>query len=276
MWVANSAMAGRAAGPIPAYPRTKLTETHAGTSADLPGVAAQLSLFGGFELRVAGAKVVLPVHAQRVLAYLALHRMTVAECGRRVLAERLWENSSPDRSSASLRTALWRIRRAGPGLLGGDAERVRLTDQVAVDVDRFRRRAEALLAGCAGPAANVHALCTAAELLPGWDEDWLVLFREQLRLLRLHTLEAVARRDCAQGRYPQAIDLILRVVAEEPLRESAQAILIDAHLGEGNAAEARRQFDLFAATLWRELALRPSAELGRRAGVRVCTATTRH
>ncbi len=236
---------------------------------------AHLVLFGGFELRLAGAKVVLPVHAQRVLAYLALRKMAGEECGRQVLAERLWENSSPERSSASLRTALWRIRRAGPHLLAGDADRVTLADHVEVDVDQFRRRAEAMLSGTEGTPAHVTTLCTAAELLPGWDEDWLLLCREQVRMLRLHTLEAVARRYCEQSRYPQAIDLILRVVAEEPLRESAQAILIDAHLGEGNAAEARRQFDQFATTLWRELELCPSAELGHRVGLPVCAATTR-
>ncbi|MFC9434979.1 BTAD domain-containing putative transcriptional regulator [Nocardia sp. NPDC057030] len=268
-------MMGWPARSGPADPRVAGCAAGTAASGEALRPAAQVLLFGGFELRQGGRKVVLPLHAQRVLAYLSLHRMTGEDCGRQVLAERLWENSSPERSSASLRTALWRIRRAGPDLLAGDAERVRLAGHVAVDVDRFRQRAEAMLSGTDCPPANLRMLCTAAELLPGWDEDWLLLFREQVRLLRLHTLEAVARRFCAQRRYPQAIDLILRVVAAEPLRESAQAILIDAHLGEGNAAEARRQFDRFAATLWRELALRPSADLGHRVGLPTVAATTR-
>ncbi|MEV6390072.1 AfsR/SARP family transcriptional regulator [Nocardia xishanensis] len=211
-------------------------------------------------------RVALPMHARRVLAYLSLHKMTEKDCGRQTLAERLWEHAAPERSLASLRTALWLIRRAGPGLLSGDAERVALADHVDVDVHRFRRQAESMLAGDGGDA-DLRLLCAAADLLPGWDEDWLLLFREQLRLLRLHTLETVGRRYCEQGHHPQAIDLILRVVAEEPLRESAQAVLIDAHLGAGNAAEARRQFDVFAANLWQELELRPSAQLGQRVGV---------
>ncbi|KAA8879664.1 SARP family transcriptional regulator [Nocardia colli] len=269
-------MMGWAARPGPADPRVTTCAAGKPASVEGPRPTSQVSLFGGFELQQGGRKIVLPLHAQRVLAYLALHRMTGADCGRQVLAERLWENSSAERSAASLRTALWRIRRAGPELLAGDAERVRLAGYVAVDVDRFRQRAEAMLSGADCSPANIRMLCTAVELLPGWDEDWLLLFREQVRLLRLHTLEAVARRYCEQQRYPQAIDLILHVVAEEPLRESAQAILIDAHLGEGNAAEARRQFDRFAATLWRELKLRPSTELGHRVGLPAFAATTRY
>ncbi|WP_433684761.1 AfsR/SARP family transcriptional regulator [Nocardia sp. CA-119907] len=228
--------------------------------------AARLVLFGGFVLSVAGTRVYLPMHARRVLAYLSLRKMTENDCCRQILAERLWENASPERSLASLRTALWLIRRAGPCLLSSDAERVALADHVDVDVHRFRRQAESMLADDIGHA-DLRLLCAAGELLPGWDDDWLVLFREQLRLLRLHTLETVARRYCEQGHHPEAIDLILRVVGEEPLRESAHTVLIDAHLGAGNAAEARRQFDVFAANLWRELGLRPSARLGQRVGM---------
>ena len=50
----------------------------------------------------------LPIHAQRVLAYLALSRP--GESRRRTpLAERLWPECSYARAQASLRTSLWRI-----------------------------------------------------------------------------------------------------------------------------------------------------------------------
>jgi DNA-binding SARP family transcriptional activator len=108
---------------------------------------------------------------------------------------------------------------------------------------------------------------SAVELLPDWDEDWLILAREQLRQLRLHALEASARRMLRQKHYPEAIDTMLVVVAEEPLRESAQSALIDAHLGEGNIAEARRQCAAYTEELWKELRLRPGSEFLRRVGV---------
>jgi DNA-binding SARP family transcriptional activator len=93
------------------------------------------------------------------------------------------------------------------------------------------------------------------------------LAREQLRQARLHALEASAARLRRARRFPEAIDAMLAVIAEEPLRESAQAALIDAYLSEGNASEAMRQFDTFAALLWHELGLRPSAALCRRVGL---------
>src|SRR5690242_18817848 len=155
------------------------------------GNPAELSLFGGFALRIHGHKVSLPMHARRVLAYLSLHKMVEKDCDRQVLAERLWADSPPDRPRASLRTAIWRIRSASDDLISGDSERVALADSVRVDVHNFRRNAERmLLDGTANePPSLVLHLRSPADLLPGWDEDWLLLTREQLRLLRLHALE---------------------------------------------------------------------------------------
>ena len=190
------------------------------------GDSAELSLFGGFALRIHGQKLKLPMHARRVLAYLSLHKMVENDCDRHALAERLWVDSSPDRSRASLRTAIWRIRSAGNGLLLGDSERVALADSVRVDVHDFRHNAERMLSDAEGyePPGLVSHLRSPADLLPGWDEDWLLLTASSC-VLRLHALEHTARRMCEHGLYPQAIDVILCVVDEEPLRESAQAIL---------------------------------------------------
>jgi DNA-binding SARP family transcriptional activator len=237
---------------------------------------AQLSLFGGFALRIRGQKISLPMHARRVLAYLSLNKMVEKDCDRQVLAERLWMDSSPDRSRASLRTAIWRIRSAADDLILGDSECVALADSVRVDVHDFRRHAEQMLSDSATyePPSLVPHLRSPADLLPGWDEDWLLLTREHLRLLRLHALEHTARRMCEAGLYPQSIDVILCVVDEEPLRESAQAILIKAHLRAGNLADACRQYHRFKANLWDELGLRPSADLSRLVSPRSERATT--
>jgi DNA-binding SARP family transcriptional activator len=240
------------------------------------GSPAELSLFGGFALRIHGQKISLPMHARRVLAYLSLNKMVEKDCDRQVLAERLWMDSSPDRSRASLRTAIWRIRSAADDLLLGDSERVALADSVRVDVHDFRRHAEQMLSDKAAyePASLVPHLRSPADLLPGWDEDWLLLTREQLRLLRLHALEHTARRMCERGLYAQAIDVLLCVVDEEPLRESAQAILIKAHLSAGNLADACRQYHRFRSNLWDELGLRPSPDLSRLVSPRSQRTTT--
>ena len=55
----------------------------------------------------------------------------------------------------------------------------------------------------------------------------------------------------------------MTAVHAEPLRESAQRALIDAHLGEGNVVEARRAFLVARQLLNRELGIEPSPCLGR-------------
>lgn len=227
-----------------------------------PGNELAVSLLGGFAAWVGGVKVALPLHSRRVVAFLALDKTSEPDCDRGVLAERLWPDSPGDRSRASLRTALWRIRRASPRLVRVAHDRVMLGEDVDVDVHEVRFHAEELLArrqDCGRDRAVLMGRTT--DLLPGWDETWLILAREQLRQLRLHALEVDAGRLAEQGRYADAIDVMLTVVAEEPLRESAQTALIEAHLREGNVCEARRQFDSFANLLSSELAMRPSPKL---------------
>lgn len=226
----------------------------------------QLSLLGGFSLRIGGAIVTLPRHARRVLAFLSLDKTAERDCDRGVLAETLWMDAPVQRARGSLRTALWRIRQASPVLVTDVADRIGLGDDIDVDAHRVREEAVHLLSE---DDSVDHSRLTAASavLLPGWDEEWLVLAREQLRQLRLHALEAVGRQLIQRGHYQAAIDVMLGVVAEEPLRESAQIVLIDAHIRDGNMSEARRQLDIFATLLWRELGLRPSPGLRSKLGL---------
>jgi DNA-binding SARP family transcriptional activator len=243
-----------------------------GTRAAATGEDARplVSLLGGFSVRVGGRSLALPMHSRRVLAYLCLDKASEYDCDRGILAERLWPDSPVDHSRASLRTALWRIRRASPCLVDSEHDRVMLADGVGVDVHLYRSHAERLLGDRSDcPHERMQLMARNNELLPGWDEAWLLLAREQLRQLRLHALETAGRRLADLARYPEAIDVMLTVVAEEPLRESAQTVLIEAHLCEGNMVEARRQFDTFAGMLWTELGLQPSPELFGRVGANV-------
>jgi DNA-binding SARP family transcriptional activator len=230
--------------------------------------SAELRLLGGFSLQLSGSPVALPMHSRRVLAYLSLDHVQGYSCDRGVLAERLWPDAGAERSRASLRTALWRIRRLSPHLVLVQPDTVRLGPGVRVDVHHFRSIADQMIGeGDHHTAESARVIARSTELLPGWDESWLVLAREQLRQARLHALEASAAHLRRQRRFPEAIDAMLHVIAEEPLRESAHAALIDAYLSEGNASEAMRQFDGFAALLWRELGIRPSHALCERVGL---------
>ena len=222
----------------------------------------QLTLFGGFALEVTGRRAQLPRHARRVLAYLALTSTRTNDIDRRLLTERLWPDSPGDRSAASLRTALWRIRREGAEIVRAGGGRVSLGENVSVDVHKFQCLVARLLStDTPPPREELHTLTEAVDLLPGWDEDWLVLAREQLRQKRLSALECTARQLSERGSHLPAIELMLGVVAAEPLRESAHAMLIDAHLRQGNTADASSHLLSFARELWHELSVYPSPEL---------------
>ncbi|HEY0167650.1 MAG TPA: BTAD domain-containing putative transcriptional regulator [Jatrophihabitans sp.] len=235
-----------------------------------------LSLLGGFSLRIAGQYVALPMHSRRVLAWLSLDKTIGQWCDRGVLAERLWPDATTERSRASLRTALWRIRRASSHLVLVEVDHVVLSSDIQVDLHHFRSVASKMIAGNEDLTGEITSLvANKVELLPGWDETWLLLAREQLRQMRLHALEGNARRLQKQACFPEAIDAMLAVVAEEPLRESSQTTLIQTHLRSGNRGEARRQFDLFTDLLWSELRLRPAPDLYRLVGVPVPVAPAR-
>jgi DNA-binding SARP family transcriptional activator len=234
--------------------------------------ATRLCLLGGFNLVVQHAPVDLPIHAQRVLAYLSLVEPTQRGHLRTGLADRLWGAVSVERAQASLRTALWRIRQADPHLVQASRETVRLDDSVEVDVRRCVAQAGRLLTDDQDlQPQDTDLSALRGDLLPGWDEDWLLLERERIRQVQIHALEALAHRLRRRGRHLEAIEAAFAAIAEEPLRESAHAALIDIFLAERNVAQARSQLDRYAALLWSELAIRPSLELTNRVAAAMVT-----
>lgn len=69
--------------------------------------------------------------------------------------------------------------------------------------------------------------------------------RERHRQLRLHVLEALADRLVTEGRTADGIEVGLRAVGCEPLRESAHRCVVRAHIAEGNLGEALRQAETY-------------------------------
>jgi len=225
-----------------------LTRAH-----DIPGSALQLGLLRGFELRRGADLVPLPLSAQRVVAFLALHDRPLQ---RLYVAGALWLDASEERANASLRTALWRLGRPSCRLVEATSTHVALAADVAVDVREVKALAESVIDGRPVPAAQT--LYRAGEILPDWYEDWVLIEREHFRQLRLHALEAICRELTAAGRFGEATQAGLAAVAGEPLRESAHRALIAAHLAEGNPGEALRQYRFFARILHEQLDLEPS------------------
>jgi len=222
----------------------------------------QLILLGGFKLIVHGSPVTVPIHAQRVLAYLSVVQPNQPVHPRASLAERLWSDVPANRSHASLRTALWRIRQADTHLVQASRETLRLSDTVDIDVRRGVAQAGRLITGPPDlQPQDVELDTLLGDLLPGWDEDWLLLERERLRQVQVHALETLTHRLRRLGRFAEAVEAAYAAIAHEPLRESAHAALIDVFLAEGNIAQARRQLTRYAGMLWTEMRVAPSPAL---------------
>lgn len=214
----------------------------------MTGRARELNLLGGFWLLYDGQQMTVPKSGQRLLAFLAIHERPRR---RDAVAWTLWVDSSESRALASLRTACWRLPRPGGlALISDRPDGLGLAEDVVVDLHRavgiaelaVRGRVEEIDRAAAG--VDVTGLL-AADLLPDWYDEWLVLEREQFRQLRLYALEALAERHLREGRYGEAVRVGLKAVACEPARESAHRIVIAAHRADGNSAEARRHVELY-------------------------------
>lgn len=236
---------------------------------------ATVCLLGGPYLVVRSQVRPVPECAGRVLAYVTLHGGRVA---RRRLAGLLWPDAPAERAAGNLRSCLWRLRSAaGVPVLEADKYAVRVAPGVSSDVDRVRRAARRATGAAQGATGGAGAVTGGAQatadlglgwwhpelvdLLPGWDEQWVVLERERLRQQALHLLEHSSCLLVAAGRHGEAIEAALLAVEADPLRESAHRRLVEAHLAEGNLVEARREVDSFAALLRAELGVAPSARL---------------
>ena len=224
----------------------------------MSSAAPRLGLLHGFEVRLAGRPLELPLSAQRLVAFLALHerplqRLYVAGC--------LWLESSEEHANASLRTTLWRLGRQGYPLVEASGNQVALASSVEVDLHEVRAQARRVLRPELSTPDDVDDLCVAGELLPDWYDDWVLIERERFRQLRLHALDALCEELTAAGRYAAAVEAGHAAVAAEPLRESAHRLLVAAYLAEGNAGEALRQYRFFRDLLRHALDLEPSPQM---------------
>jgi DNA-binding SARP family transcriptional activator len=225
----------------------------------------QVLVLRSFELRADGRVVAVSQNAQRVLAFLAVRGRPQL---RTTVASTLWMDTPNDRASANLRTALWKVRQQLGDLVRTSSAQLEIAPGVDVDLAAAVAQAKRLI----GPGATLDERDTdpellSGDLLPEWDEDWILFERERMRQLRIHALEALCRRLSAAGRHAEAIDAGQAAVAAEPLRESSHGALISAHLAEGNVCEARRQYRVCCELLSEDLQLEPSIELRALASV---------
>jgi len=225
--------------------------------------AHRVSLLDGFALHLGdgGPRALtaeVPRTVQRVVAHVCLYRRRP----RTVVAAQLWPDVPEVQAHGSLRSALWRLQRIAPGLVSTSRHCLALAEGVHVDVQELTDWATRTR----NSAASIDEICVPegvlrGELLPGWYDDWVLLERERLRQVTLHTLEVAAERLASAGRTAEALEAAYAAVGLEPLRESAHRTLVRLHISEGNIGEALRAFAQFRDLLADELGVGPTAKM---------------
>jgi DNA-binding SARP family transcriptional activator len=178
----------------------------------------------------------------------------------------LWPDTPECRALASLRTGIWRVNQAADTLIVSTRSMLDLSPRADVDVRSYVSGAAAQMRSDGDPPEE--AIDYEGDLLPDWDEQWLLAERERLRQLRLHLLEQRAERLAGAGKYGLALEAAYAALCADPLRETAHRTIIGIHVAEGNTGEARRAFETCRRTLVHDLGVEPSPATASLVGAR--------
>ena len=222
----------------------------------------RISLLGGFRISLGERRLTLPPSAQRVLVSLALHP---PELDRSALGATLYPDALSSQVSANLRSALWRIKQAtGRVIVDAYGQWLHLAMDVEVDLQFWIQQARSVVGRVRldfDPAVAQIVEALSQELLPTWNEEWLILERQRWDHLRLHALERLADDFAAAGRHMDALEAGHAALAIEPYRESAYRAVIRAYIAEGNSASALALYRRCQRLLIGELGVRPTQQI---------------
>jgi DNA-binding SARP family transcriptional activator len=178
------------------------------------------------------------------------------------LSGTLWPDTCGQRSAKNLRSVLWRLRALGVSLIKTHDERLRLDADVTVDIAELTTLAHRLIHHPDAAAfAGLPSLIANEELLPDWDDEWIVTDRERYRLMRLDALEHAAGELKKEGCFSDALMAATAAVQTEPLRETARRIVVEIHLAQGNIAAAIAAYRQYERLLSEEFGVAPSPNL---------------
>jgi DNA-binding SARP family transcriptional activator len=91
-------------------------------------------------------------------------------------------------------------------------------------------------------------------------EDWVVAHQDRVRAAWAEGMDALARLLAGAGRPADALAVCERLVAREPLRESAHRLLMEALVALGEPGRARAHYEGLVQLLAREVSVRPARE----------------
>ena len=226
-------------------------------------------LLGGFRVAISGKA--LPDAAWRQKRAAAIVKLLALEPTHRLhrdhVTEALWPDVDPDAAGNNLRVFLHYARRelesvgAPPAtFLARDGEDLLLgpSELIRVDVDRFEEALDRAWR-TPDPEASQAALDRYhGDLLPEDPyEDWVADRRVTLRTSYLTLLSRLAELHEQRAELGQAINVLQRLLAAEPLDEAAHAALIRLLALTGRQRQALQQYENLVLLLERELGVDP-------------------
>lgn len=226
-----------------------------GDRAMRPQFKLQLLLRWG--LTSCGRRIPLCLREQRVLALLAVR----GALPRPRLAGTLWPDSTDSRALDSLRVSLHHIHRQAAGLVLCSDGWLEISEHTQID---YRQLAESLThwssVGQLHPG-EVEQLLQAGELLPDWDDLWLLPEQQQWRALRAATLQHCAGCLLGTDRADCAVRLARQALVLDPLSERAASTLAFAEARQGHRAAAAAGLLAFIDRLQMDLGMNPGPEI---------------
>lgn len=216
-----------------------------------PRVKSKLnvSMFGGVVVTYSGLEVRL--HIRKMQALLAFLILEGKRCSRDMLIGRLWSDVPEANARASLRQAVYQLRKdlseLGCDYLDSDKLGVGLSpENVETDIDAVVRAADADVVHSLllkTPRLTETLLVDLEDVDPSF-QDWLRAKRQILHDQVIRALEQAARR--AQPSGPSRTDFAQALLNLDPTHEEACRILMRARAENGDIAGALRVYK----TLW--------------------------
>jgi len=225
-------------------------------------MAFVLQLFGGFRLVAEDGKPAsLPDRARALLAYLAVVSSPVP---RRMLAELLSAEGSEREQRATLRQALYLVRKAtaDSAVLSLETDLALNSELVSVDVRLFQRSIGRGDDRSLTEAVEIYrAPFLYAERAPSPAfEDWLNAQRSEFLQQALEALLKLCRSAAAADRHNSALAHARRALALDPLREDFHREAMRSLAAMGQRCNALRQYEMARQTLAEEWGVAPESE----------------
>ena len=217
--------------------------------------ALALRFLGGFSIVPPAERLSSSARLQGLLAYLVIQHPRPAP--RRAIAAAFFPDVSDEQARTYVRKLLAQLREAGPTL----------AEALTIDEPSLAWRAgqapqsdlaEFLAATQAGDFEAAIA-AYGGDLLPHCADEWLLFERERLREQYAAALERLIARRERERNFGEALRLARRLLALDPIAETAHRLVMRYCALSGDRAGVARAFRACENTLRAELGIAPSA-----------------